>query len=721
MAKYPTPFSHPVEAMCLTGIGEKMVGKLEKRLVDHCKDNDLPMPAVPTTRRARKVRDTNGEEEEDEDEPKSKKARTRQKPYVPTYRSGAYAILLVLLDAKTLDGEGALTKQDIQSSGQVYCDASLTNPEHGSFYSAWGSMKTLLNKSLVSESSSFYYLTEAGTAMAKLMRMVNSDDIANPPGSGTDNQEMSTTASASSSSAQEKNKAHNEILQNWSNYRYDENEYDFESWETPQITSEFSASGSSTINSRSISSAATSSSSAPSARALIGGDKDQPVDLLSDSDDEETGAAAINSSLNSQTRPLKTATGTFALSPDSTARTSTFTIKGLKRTVLLPRVPLPSAHTAGAPSKAQSARSSDSTRSPSFKTSSAKRSTSSSGRREEGPVASRYDPFAHLGSDSYLPTDTSVESAPRSLETLARFQPIIFHPENFEICLVLDSREIRTLNDRDYIGDKLREQGISVVKRALDIGDVIWIARLKNPVLKTEIVLDYIVERKRMDDFVSSIKDGRFLEQKFRLRRSGCGHVVYLIETHRPGEAYEIGQEGLRTAMTATQVQDGFFLKRTHNTDQTIEYLSDITKELRRLYASKTLYAIPDENVDRKSYLDLQAHLKETIPDKKYLTTYRAFGLLNSKSDTLTVTDTFVKMLMTVRGLSSEKAADVARIYGTPRALFSSLDELDDDEESQRKRRELLAPIGGGGGKRKIGISLSTKLADIWCSNQYSS
>jgi crossover junction endonuclease MUS81 len=31
---------------------------------------------------------------------------------------------------------------------------------------------------------------------------------------------------------------------------------------------------------------------------------------------------------------------------------------------------------------------------------------------------------------------------------------------------------------------------------------------------RRELVMDYIVERKRMDDLCSSIKDGRFKEQK---------------------------------------------------------------------------------------------------------------------------------------------------------------------------------------------------------------
>lgn len=42
--------------------------------------------------------------------------------------------------------------------------------------------------------------------------------------------------------------------------------------------------------------------------------------------------------------------------------------------------------------------------------------------------------------------------------------------------------------------------------------------------------------------------------------------------------------------MVKTQVQDGFFLKRTDHTDQTIDYLISLTGALKRLY-EVTLFA----------------------------------------------------------------------------------------------------------------------------------
>lgn len=47
--------------------------------------------------------------------------------------------------------------------------------------------------------------------------------------------------------------------------------------------------------------------------------------------------------------------------------------------------------------------------------------------------------------------------------------------------------------------------------RQLSVGDFVWIARDQSG---KELLLPYIIERKRMDDLGSSIKDGRFHEQK---------------------------------------------------------------------------------------------------------------------------------------------------------------------------------------------------------------
>jgi ERCC4-type nuclease len=52
--------------------------------------------------------------------------------------------------------------------------------------------------------------------------------------------------------------------------------------------------------------------------------------------------------------------------------------------------------------------------------------------------------------------------------------------------------------------------------KRLPVGDAIWIARHK--VLDTEYVLDFIVERKNVDDLVDSIRDNRYKDQKLRMQ-----------------------------------------------------------------------------------------------------------------------------------------------------------------------------------------------------------
>ncbi|GJJ68301.1 crossover junction endonuclease MUS81 [Entomortierella parvispora] len=712
MAKYPTRFQHPSEALCLAGVGPKIVGMLESKLAAYCVENDIPMP-TPRKGKAKAKAKADAlafqeEEELAEARKPAKKARV-QKQYVPTFRSGSYAILLALLDVTTGYGEGCLTKHEITTKGQVYCDASLTNPERGKFYTAWSSMKTLLGKNLVYQNGTKYFLTREGIEIAKGMKAVAGDtdrairrspsydeddmeDLRDAP--ATISRQLSKTAGTSEPKwgAQDHNSAasssgsrlgshssntitgDHQIFDAWDNdyYDYNDNDNGF------SYDNDDNFGASSSIQSTSWK----SNDSRPSV-----GDLHQHVNLISDSEDSDKykPGAAASFSLDNSYR--------------THAASMTKRSNGLERapTVVLPKRDLLPHHSADRP-----------------------RASSLTSQPLARMALSKHNPFTHLRTTSFSPSDGPTSFAV-DIAKLAKFQPVIFRPGTFEVCLVLDIREVRAQNDRDYLTEKLNDRGVNVVKRALDIGDMTWIARLHNPSLEgtDEVVLDYIVERKRMDDLVASIKDGRYTEQKFRLRRSGVDHVIYLVETYKAGETYDVGMEALRTAMTSSQVQDGFFLKRTNNTDQTIDYLVSVTKALKRMHLDQTLYAIPDEAVDRSNYLELQKHLREQYPDRVYLTSYRAFGTLNGKSDSLVVRDVFVKMLMTIRGISEEKAAEIAKTFGTPRALFSQLDD-NSGLKTQAERRKVLTLSGSSIGRKKIGPALSAKVADIWFSDEYS-
>ena len=190
--------------------------------------------------------------------------------------------------------------------------------------------------------------------------------------------------------------------------------------------------------------------------------------------------------------------------------------------------------------------------------------------------------------------------APRSIRhdestlqsQLPPFQPLHIAAGTFTIELLLDNREIRSKTDRDYIASELTKRGVSPLMRSLELGDALWVAKTKDPTFLSrrgeegdEIILDWIVERKRLDDMIHSINDGRFHEQKWRLKRSGVKNVIYIIEELRmQEETIQKYHDALESGIAGTQVIDGYFVKKTQKLDDTIRYLARMTMMLKSLY-----------------------------------------------------------------------------------------------------------------------------------------
>lgn len=80
------------------------------------------------------------------------------------------------------------------------------------------------------------------------------------------------------------------------------------------------------------------------------------------------------------------------------------------------------------------------------------------------------------------------------------------------IVLIMDRCETSQKSDilsyRKLREMKLREKGVVYEVRSLKTGDFMWIARERKAPYR-ELVLDCLVERKRMDDLYYSKRDGR--------------------------------------------------------------------------------------------------------------------------------------------------------------------------------------------------------------------
>ena len=127
-----------------------------------------------------------------------------------------------------------------------------------------------------------------------------------------------------------------------------------------------------------------------------------------------------------------------------------------------------------------------------------------------GPRLSSHIPVA----TPLLEIDENIAST-TSIPDFHPSQAIIYPAGSYDIRLVLDTREVESKSSRDDFSDKLRAKGIEVETRALRLGDVMWIAKRRDGMggEEDECVLDYVVERKRLDDLCHSIKDGRYTEQ----------------------------------------------------------------------------------------------------------------------------------------------------------------------------------------------------------------
>ncbi|CAI4216834.1 unnamed protein product [Parascedosporium putredinis] len=307
---------------------------------------------------------------------------------------------------------------------------------------------------------------------------------------------------------------------------------------------------------------------------------------------------------------------------------------------------------------------------------------------------------------------------------LPSFRPIRLEPGSFTVELVLDVREIRATKDRDYLQEELMKQGVRPIMRSLDLGDAQWVARCNDPSLLTrlgaegeEVVLDWIVERKRLDDLVASIKDGRFHEQKFRLRKSGVKHVIYIVEEISMDAAvYQRVEDAVTTAMAQIQVVNGYFLKRTQTMDQTIRYLSRMTHLLRSQYQARHIKVIPTKVLTAQNYLPLLEHHRRIDPQGGYYVSYPAFSSLASKSDMLTLRDVFLKMLMTTRGVTGEKAIEIQKRWKTPYNFVKAFEACGHGEAAKKRKRELVASELDFlvAPRRKIGKQLSERIAEVW-------
>ena len=149
-------------------------------------------------------------------------------------------------------------------------------------------------------------------------------------------------------------------------------------------------------------------------------------------------------------------------------------------------------------------------------------------------------------------------------------------------------------------------------------------------------------------------------------------------------------EEAVESAIASTQVVNGYFVKKTQKMDDTIRYLTRMTLMLKELYERKPLHVIPTKVITTQNYAPLLEHLKKTEAGTDFHVTYSAFASLSSKSESLTLRDVYLKMLMCTKGVTGEKALEIQKRWKTPNEFIEAYRKCDEKEggiEQGRKRK----------------------------------
>lgn len=294
----------------------------------------------------------------------------------------------------------------------------------------------------------------------------------------------------------------------------------------------------------------------------------------------------------------------------------------------------------------------------------------------------------------------------------------IWNPEDFEVAVLFDTREMRSQGERDFFQKRVANHGISCDVRTLAVGDILWIARNKHT--QKEVVLNYVCERKRIDDLAISIKDGRFVEQKNRLQKSALTNVYYIVEEGGLCDTDRILEmkNSIQTAISMVMTVSNLFFERFRKSDDIVDWVVAMTSILKDRYAKTRLLVVRPSSVETQAeYSEILQEFRKKFENRptKYecvhtLPTYQA---VLSKSDMMTVKEMFILMLMLVRGISLEKAVVIQGHFQTPRRLIEYYQEnaaLGEEDKKALLSKLFVDQVGN----KKIGKAPLAAVYETW-------
>jgi crossover junction endonuclease MUS81 len=218
------------------------------------------------------------------------------------------------------------------------------------------------------------------------------------------------------------------------------------------------------------------------------------------------------------------------------------------------------------------------------------------------------------------------------------------------ITITIDNREnllYSLMKERDLDN---YSNNIIIEKKQLDIGDIHFNFSHND----TDFL--YIYERKTTNDLIASIKDGRYKEQKMRLKSSNANAINYVIEGDNiTSTKYKNNQKILTSVYFHTIYRDHINIFFTIDTNDTATFLL--------LLATKII-----DNPDNFNEIN-----KDN--DINYIDVCKIKTQKNKNIDKETC---YLLQLSQIPSISKEIAKNIFNIYPSFPSLLKSLNETDD-------------------------------------------
>lgn len=257
-----------------------------------------------------------------------------------------------------------------------------------------------------------------------------------------------------------------------------------------------------------------------------------------------------------------------------------------------------------------------------------------------------------------------------------------------KVVLILDTMErIRrsASNSAEKMGWRMREEGIECDVRPLPCGDALFVARYADG---TEVVLDYLIERKTLEDFFCSQKDGRAEWQSYLMCHSKISKRLFVLEGDM--RTYpEVGNDArLRKKIVELELYRDIYVKRTRDLNDTACFYASMFRRLNRQF---------------------QFESKESVLAGRSLFSNWKSRMSDLKTG-LSLEQLFFSQLCQAKGVSKTTAkAILGAGYRTPQSLFTALDSA----EAKNRDRLLSQSIG------QVNARVSKEMSELFCSDDY--